>query len=188
MSTARGFDPRRLDVAAFAADHGALTGAMPLSALPRLSADAVPQDDGQAAQVRWSAQGVQRALAGGGAETRLKLQAATSLQLLCQRCLQPVTVALDVQPRLRFVGDEALAEELDADSEDDVLALGAPLDLQALIEDELILALPLVPRHERCPQPLPWSPEASSADGVPESAEHPFAALAALRRDGGTSG
>jgi len=186
MSTPRAFDPRKLDVAAFAAEHGALAGELPISHLSRLSKDALPQPEA-GATVRWAAQGLKREMAGGGVEARLQLQAATTLQLVCQRCLQPVTVALDVQSRLRFVGDEALAEELDADSEEDVLALGTALDLHALIEDELILALPLVPRHERCPQPLPWSPEAPPA-GAPEPAEHPFAALAALRRNGGTPG
>jgi uncharacterized protein len=29
------------------------------------------------------------------------------------------------------------------------------LDLRALVEDELILALPMVPRHDVCPEPLP---------------------------------
>ena len=186
MSSARAFDPRKLDVVAFAAEHGALAGELPVSELSRLSKGALPQIEADAT-VRWAAQGVRGELAGGGIEARLQLQAATSLQLVCQRCLQPVTVALDVKPRLRFVADEALAEELDADSEDDVLALGAPLDLHALIEDELILALPLVPRHERCPQPLPWSPSAPAA-GDQEPVDNPFAALAALRRNGGTPG
>ena len=29
------------------------------------------------------------------------------------------------------------------------------MDLRELVEDELLLGLPLVPRHEDCPQPLP---------------------------------
>ena len=65
------------------------------------------------------------------------------------------------------------------DSEDDVLALTRALDLRELVEDELLLALPIVPRHEVCPEPLPQPAD----DAAPaEPAPHPFAALAALKR------
>jgi uncharacterized protein len=61
------------------------------------------------------------------------------------------------------------------------------LDLRPLIEDELILALPLVPRHASCPKPLPMSAgEDDLRDG--DEAEHAFAGLASLLRDGGPSG
>ncbi len=52
-------------------------------------------------------------------------------------------------------GGEEAAAALDAESDDDVLALESSLDLHALVEDELLLALPLVPRHDECPEPLP---------------------------------
>ena len=60
-----------------------------------------------------------------------------------------------------------------------VLALTPALDLADLIEDELLLALPLVPRHDVCPAPLPVPDNAD----VPEEDEpvNPFAALAALK-------
>jgi uncharacterized protein len=83
---------------------------------------------------------------------------------------------------LRFVEDEAQAAELDAELDDDVLALPRWLDLVELIEDELLLALPLVPRHAVCPVPLPMALEAETAPA--EEAPHPFAALAALKRPG----
>ena len=95
-----------------------------------------------------------------------------------------MTVQLDVQPSLRFVHGEAQAEALDEDSDEDVLALTPSLDLLPLIEDELILALPLVPRHEVCPQPLPMSAGADELASADE-AEHAFAGLSSLLRDGG---
>lgn len=182
MSGARAFDARRLDVAAFASEQATLAGDVPLSALPRLAQDALPAAPGHAvSRVTWSAQGEQRLVAGAELEVRLRLQAGTSLQLQCQRCLQPMTVVLDIRPCLRFVQGEARAEQLDEDSEDDVLALGPPLDLQELIEDELILALPLVPRHAHCPQPLPLQHDGNEVHDA-DTPAHPFAALAALRR------
>jgi len=103
--------------------------------------------------------------------------------LQCQRCLQTMTQTLRVDRRFRFVRNEEQAAELDEESDDDVLALPTRLDLVALLEDELILALPIVPRHDSCPQPLPIQPAAEADE---EAAPHPFAALAALRgRSGG---
>jgi len=184
MSSPLKFDPHRLDMAAFAQAEGWLEGEWPLARMPRLLQDALPPGaDSTAQQVRWSARGARRPVTGGEAETRLHLQAHTALQLTCQRCLQPMTVQLQVQPTLRFVRGEDRAEALDEDSDEDVLALTPSLDLLPLIEDELILALPLVPRHDACPQPLPMSAgEQDLQDG--DSGDHAFAALASLRRDG----
>mgnify|MGYP003353005379 CR=1 FL=1 len=80
--------------------------------------------------------------------------------------------------------DEQQAAELDAELEDDVLSLERSIDLRELVEDELLLALPLVPRHAECPEPLPLPDDEAPAD-VPEQ-PRPFAALAALK--GKTSG
>jgi uncharacterized protein len=188
MSSARSIDPHRLDVAAFAQVGGELRGEWPLSALPRLLQDALPLSaDSPAHSVAWSARGSHKVVPGGEAELRLHLQARTALHLVCQRCLQAMTVVLDVQPVLRFVRGEALAEALDEHSDEDVLTLTPSLDLQPLIEDELILALPLVPRHPSCPQPLPMS--AGEDDLMAgDEAEHAFAGLASLMRDGRSGG
>jgi len=58
------------------------------------------------------------------------------------------------------------------------LALTRALDLIGLIEDELLLALPLVPRHDVCPQPLKVQDDAEPF----EERAHPFAALCSLKR------
>jgi len=184
MSSARATDPRRLDVAAFALCAGHLAGDWPLADLPRLLQDALPLgEDSPARSVHWSASGELRAASAGEDQIRLHLRAGTALQQTCQRCLQPMTVRLEVQPTFRFVRGEEQAQTLDEHSDEDVLALVPSLDLRALIEDEMILALPLIPRHERCPLPLPTS--AGPAQLLHDAAEaHPFAALAALRRGG----
>ncbi|MFG5406757.1 DUF177 domain-containing protein [Piscinibacter sakaiensis] len=102
------------------------------------------------------------------------------MTLTCQRCLQAVEVDLAVARAFRFVADEdrAAAEDMDADEE--VLATTRSLDLPALVEDELLLALPLVPRHDgACPQPLPQAAAASAQEEAPR--QRPFEALAALK-------
>jgi len=180
VSSPKPIDPRRLDVAAFAQAGGHLQGEWPLAGMVRLLQDALPQaPDSPVQAVAWSARGERRAASGGAAQIRLYLRARTVLCLSCQRCLQPVAVELDVAPTLRFVRDEAEAERLDEESDEDVLALSSTLDLHELVEDELILALPLVPRHERCPQPLPLSASELDDAGADDAAGA-FAGLADL--------
>jgi len=172
----RAFDPLRLDVAAFARDGAQLQGRWPLATLPRLSGSVEPGEPDTL--VSWSAQGLLIATPGAGATVGLHLCGTATLSLQCQRCLQPVPLPLAVDTRFRFVSSEEAAARLDAELDDDVLVLSRDLDLRSLLEDELLLALPLVPRHESCPQPL--LPETAKVPG--ESAPKPFAALAALRK------
>lgn len=185
MVAPREHNPRRFDVAAFASAGAELRGESTLVELPRLAASAVAAVT--AAVVTWQVSGERRARVGAVPEVWLHLQAAAELPLECQRCLAPVNMSVEIDRRLRFVeGGESAAAVLDADSEDDVLPLARSLDLIELIEDELLLALPIVPRHEVCPQPLPV-PEMPTEPAPSEAPEkpHPFAVLAKLKRPGG---
>jgi uncharacterized protein len=174
-------DPRRLDVEAFAKDAGTAEGEWPLMSLARLVDAAHPDALPAASSVaRWQASGESRPVRGGTPQTWLHLRAQARLSLVCQRCLGPVDTPLEAQRSFLFVPGEEAAAQLDADSEDDVLALTRALDLRELVEDELLLALPLVPRHELCPQPLPMEHGDASAEERP----NPFAALATLKRGG----
>lgn len=168
-------DPSRLDLHRLADAGQGIDGRWPGASMSRLAQDTTEPPG----EVTWSAQAESRPVAGGDPQLWLHLRCATSVRLTCQRCLQAVGAHLQVDRWIRFVRDEAEAERLDEDSDDDVLALGGPLDLRALVEDELILALPLVPKHEHCPEPLP-----TPADDLPTDApaDHPFQALAALKR------
>lgn len=172
-----GTGPVRLDLRCMADAGAEVEGVLDGSALLRLAPDVVrpPLD------VRWSARTDWQTVAGAAPQLRLRLRCSASVTLTCQRCLQAVDLTLDVDRLFRFVRDEAEAERLDEHSEDDVLALptGGLLDLPALIEDELILALPLVPRHGHCPQPLAAA-DAAAAESAPRT--RPFEVLAALKR------
>lgn len=175
----RSTDPRAVPVAALARDGEALAGEQPLAAMARLAASLfeVPTTDAAAA---WQARFGQDMRPGAEPQAWLELEARAHVVLQCQRCLKALPVALSVERRFQFVASEAEAEKLDADSDDDLLVLAPRLNLAELLEDELILALPLVPRHEAdCPQPLAAPAVAPAAE--PER-PNPFAALAALRR------
>lgn len=180
----RPFDPRRLDLRAFAHAGAALEGAWPVAGFERLGELlAWPDDGGTAADetVSWSARGAEVKAPGGAREIWLHLRADVTLPLLCQRCLQPCRYPVRLQRQFQFVAGEAAAAEIDAEVEHDVLALERDFDLHPLLEDELLLALPLVPRHDDCPQPLPMPAE----DNAGEPSGRTFAALAALRHGSG---
>jgi uncharacterized protein len=169
-------DPRSLDIAALCREGESLTGQWRLAEFLRL-ADSLFGAPAAEAVADWSAQASLKPVAGGEAERWLHLQAHADVRLQCQRCLEALIQPLQVQRSYRFVQHELEAERQDEEAEEDVLALPPRLDLVELIEDELILALPLVPRHEgTCPSPLPLS-----AASEEEPAPNPFAKLAVLR-------
>jgi uncharacterized protein len=130
-------------------------------------------------EVAWQLQGQLRTPKGAEPQCWLHVQAAVQVSLQCQRCLAAVQVPLSVERSFLFVATEAQAAELDAQCEHEVLAMPDLLDGLALIEDELLLHLPLIPRHELCPEPLhsPPPPERFELASV-----HPFAALATLKK------
>jgi len=167
-------------VEACAKQAAELEGQWPLSELDRLLASVHPETASAPDPVAWRAVGEQRKSRGGDPEFWLHVAAQGRVMMECQRCLKPVATSLSVERAFLFVRGEEAAAALDAESEADVLALTRALDLRLLVEDELLLALPLVPRHEVCPQPLPLQNEELSEDDAP----HPFAALAALKGGG----
>ena len=178
-------NPRALRLEPLCKAGASLHGTWPLVGMQRLADSFAAVTDGSA---HWALQGSTRPVAGGEAELWLQVRAQALVPLQCQRCLGPMAERLEVDRAIRFVRGEDLAARLDEETDDDVLALPAALDVHALVEDELILALPIVPRHEGpCPQPL--LPETAGVDETapPQTTEepHPFAALAALKRRGG---
>lgn len=182
-SPASVFSPQRLDAWRFAQAGAHLQGEQSLVDFRRLVQDLhgpVPAD----VPVRWSAQGELREAAGGGApQAWLHLQVQTQVPLTCQRCLSVMQEGIEVDRWFRFVADEAAAEALDDDTEEDLLALEPRPSLIELVEDELILALPLVPLHAQCPQPLPAGAAPTDGELPSDGSErpHPFAALAKLK-------
>ena len=174
-----------LDIAAFTKAGQSLQGSTALSAFARLLQELPVGSDAAELSVHWQVTGEFVPEAGGAGQNWLYLQAQTQLPLTCQHCLQPVQVPLQVDGAFRFVKDEATAELQDEECEEDLLVMSRSFDLMALIEDELLMALPLVPRHTECPQPLDFDAEgaaSTTADAAPGlERPHPFAALAALR-------
>ncbi|MEZ5645070.1 MAG: YceD family protein [Burkholderiaceae bacterium] len=174
------WNPDRLDMRAFARAEGHLSAQETIADFERLAAECHPGEtpDGP---VRWRAHAEMRS-SGAGAEPQpwLHLEADVTVPVTCQRCLGPVPVALLVDRWFRFVADEATAEREDEDSDEDVLALEPRPSLRALVEDECLMELPLVPMHDTCPAPVRL--QAGDETGVSEERPNPFAQLQRLRR------
>ncbi len=73
-------------------------------------------------------------------------RAMASLRLVCQRCLGAVQVSIDDEFHVVLIASEAEMEQL-PDAQDAVIADAAHLDLSWLLEEQLLLAMPLVPTH-----------------------------------------
>lgn len=176
------FNPRRLDVVGLARSGAELAAATPLDALDRLMQERAPAlAQATEDQVVWRAQAEYRQVLGGADQLWLHLQASHRLPQLCQRCLLVVETPLEVDQWFRLVADEAAAAQEDEVSEEDVLVLSPDFDLLALLEDELLMALPLVPKHEVCPVAIKTEVVDENFQAAEAEKPHPFAALAALK-------
>ena len=96
--------------------------------------------------------------------------------LRCQRCLQPCECAIDESAQLMVVRDED--EELPGGYEP---VIGSPehVSLVAVIEEQVLLALPLVPMHADSDDCRPTT-DAESSDESREDRQRPFANLREL--------
>ncbi len=171
--------PQRLDVRVFSRDGATLSGQAPLAQWARLRAES--EDGLVSPPVQWQARGEAVSEVGAQDQVWLHLQVNAVLPLLCQRCLSPVLTAVDVDRSFRFVADEATAMALDDEEEEDLLVISREFNLIDLVEDEVILAMPLVPLHDTCPEPLSMSAEDLRFEQEEEKRPHPFAALAGLK-------
>ncbi|MBL8398084.1 MAG: DUF177 domain-containing protein [Candidatus Accumulibacter sp.] len=154
-----------IDGLAFGREGGSLTGELQVAALTRLH-DLLT---GSAGSLRYRAEGRRT----DRDRSQLHIEVTGSLSLCCQRCLETLEYPLRLRSLLEFVDDESdlTQDELEDDSRD-FLPVDKELDLEQLIEDEILLALPPAPRHEACSLPGPERDLARVS---------PFSVLAGLR-------
>ena len=97
--------------------------------------------------------------------------------LPCQRCLQPCTTDVDESAQVMVVRDE---DEVVPGGYEPFVGAPEHLSLVALIEEQVLLALPLVPMHAADDQQcLANSGEAGSVPVRPLAADRPAASAAA---------
>ena len=169
-----------VDIRALALANDQLNGSEPVSGFARLVAEVLV--DGVQEMLVWNARFEDRADASGASHPWMHLHAATHLLLTCQRCLEAVAVPVVVVRSFRFVHSEEAAEVEDEEADEDVLALDKQFKLRDLIEDEILMAMPLVPRHEACPGELKLSAVDPDFDAAQNTKPRPFDALAILKK------
>jgi len=133
--------PVHLDPVSMAAKGREIAGSMPVEAFERL-ADALHSRTGE----------LEVSLRFGRTEAGrdvLQGRVTGELELVCQRCLAPYGLPVDIALDLVLVESEAEAETLP--EEQDALVVGGRRSMHTvdMVEDDLILALPLVPRCGR---------------------------------------
>lgn len=103
------------------------------------------------------------------------------VRMTCQRCLESMdyTLEADVQLALVRAQTQSVPEGYDPLLVED----DAPIRLLDVVEDELILALPLVPMHEQQVCPAMAILERQAAEEPAGERENPFAVLAGLKKD-----
>ena len=162
---------RTYDVLELARNGRVIEGTLPVSELPRL-ASSVAQPTGTLGY-----RIVGRLDDHGRAGALLRLTG--DLALVCQRCGAPLPFHLEREAAFRFVAseEELNALPLDDDEEAEAIVGGHSTDLAAWLEDEAILSLPLVPRHDDC-QPIATE---AREESVAPARPNPFAALAQIK-------
>ena len=154
--------PAAIDGLAFARNAAVLQGRLGMESLPRL---ALSGCSGAVLDFVLSGEINERGKPG------LKLAVDGSVRLQCQRCLGSLDWTVHLEAQLEFASGEA--EIMAADDDIERVVAGREMSVAALVEDEVLLALPMAPRHEQC----------SAAAGLGANAKpSAFEALAALRK------
>lgn len=164
-----------IDSLRFAAENDCISGKLALSSLSRLTDMLSSRDGSLDCEVRGGV------LEGPwGAKPALHLRIGGRLVLRCQRCLAEVEMNLDIDRQFLLwpVGVEWPEDELESEDYDAIPA-DRELSLAMLVEDEVLLALPIVPRHADCALPVEL---AGSAAVEVESKPSPFAMLSKLKK------
>src|SRR5687767_10199945 len=163
-----------LEIEALVTREAELDAEFPLRDLPRIAASLLREDGTAQVHLRFHREqiGEHRYPAAEGRVT-------TTLALVCQRCLEAVDVAVDAHCQLVFVASEEAAAGLPA-SHDPVTMSNGRVSLPDLVEEELLLALPLIPAHpdETCKERE--EPQAEDSQAAPT--QRPFAGLRELMK------
>lgn len=119
-----------------------LAGTLPVRGMARLRELCLDDEGEVAVDLRFGREP-------GENRPRMAGRLRVTLHVTCQRCLERMDLTLDVAPQLLFLRPGEPQEGI----EEDVVVVDRPLSLNVLIEDELLLAMPMIPRHEpdACP-------------------------------------
>ncbi len=165
--------PRRVDALKACAQSASYRGAITPEELPRLSAAVVSTPREVTAKLDFFRDESGYRVVSGECEALVSVE--------CQRCLCPFDYDLRAQMELSIVISESQLESLPKDSEGWLLDEDGEADLYEAVEEELLLALPIVSYHDRAD--CLAQGQYSTGDFVEPVVEkkNPFAALGNLK-------
>jgi uncharacterized protein len=155
-----------IDSLDFARRGGEISGEVPIIELPRM-ADMLTDFEGKISYVL-------RGLYGKDSKPRLELTLDGVCNLRCQRCLNTLVYPIKLVSNLRLVTEGELDNTDIEDDEVDSIPAEKRLDVLALLEEELLLSLPIALKHdlEECQV---------AVEGL-QRPDNPFAVLAGLKK------
>jgi uncharacterized protein len=162
--------PQKVDPFRFADNKLTLQGSLSLKDMHRLSAS-LTSDEGE----------VDVSLAFGVDEQKIRFvrgHVTTHLVLQCQRCMEPFNHEINHDVVLGFIHSEDDIEAL-PESYDPVVVKDNEFFIADLIEEELLVSLPIVPMHpaDDCKVKLPFAGSSS----ITVEKENPFKVIESLR-------
>jgi uncharacterized protein len=160
-----------IDAFEFSRNNGHRAGVLPVAQMSRLSKDCADQSG----EISWAADG---AVTSHGYPS-MTLSVSGTVQLVCQRCLAPFAYEMDSATMLVLGKDDEEADQIEeilGDESIDVIVGSRTCDLLDLIEDEALLALPQVPKHDVCP-------DNKMLDALKSDKPSPFAGLKNLKTE-----
>ena len=170
--------PAYVDVRKVFDQQADFSGLVSLERLPRFT-ECLATDSGEVrANLRFSTNDTGRRVILG--------EVSATAEVACQRCLEPVSIELADEINLAVLDDEAQLETLE-ERWDPWIVSDPKIELASLVEEQLMLCLPLVSYHAdpNCGDALGYErPElAIEADAEGAGRESPFAVLKALKQD-----
>jgi len=155
-----------IDSLDFARRGGEISGEVPMAELPRM-ADLLTDFEGKISYILLG-------LYGKDSKPRLELTLNGTCNLRCQRCLNTLVYPIELVSNLRLVTEGELDSSDIEDDEEDSIPAEKRLDVLALLEEELLLSLPIAQKHELNECQI-------AASGLQRS-DNPFAVLAGLKK------
>lgn len=162
--------PDQIDVERAVATGRIYAGSFPLANLPRLTSLLAGSDGDVRYELKFG-----RNMIG---QRMVEMHVETGFPLICQASLDPFVLPVQVDTRLGFVKSEDDDAGLPEGFEPALTDAGM-VSPAALIEDELILVVPVIPRK---PGATVKQPTMESEGEAVDEKPHPFAALASLQR------
>lgn len=160
-------------------------GFLALSDLPRVTLEATSVSEGDG--FKWGVNTLFDGVTGGEPRLKMNLTLKGQIHQICQRCMQPCVVHLEESRQFVFLADESLADAFPMEEDAlEPLVISSQFDLLGTIEDEILLSLPLIPKHQVgvCePATLgSWAGDSINQDETIKKPDNPFNILKNMKK------